>query len=110
MKAGTDAGPRKGDGGGGGVRGVVQEETDELGKTETEGQLLGLKHMQGNEKRQDEYVMDGRANAVLQGRKRSWQWLDGVEEEEDGKEGKSAIAVRDEGWIRMDWKSSKAAF
>lgn len=70
MKAGTDAGPRKGDGGGG-VRGVVQEETDELGKTETEGQLLGLKHMQGNEKRQDEYVMDGRANAVLQGRKRS---------------------------------------
>lgn len=48
-----------------------KEETDELGKTETEGQLLGLKHMQGNERRQDESVMDGRANAVLQGRKRS---------------------------------------
>lgn len=48
-----------------------KEETAELRETETEGQLLGLRHMQGNERRQDEPVMDGRANTVLQGRKRS---------------------------------------
>lgn len=53
--------------------------------------------MHGNERGQEEPVMDGRANAGLQGEERKMTTAGReheMEEEEDGEGGKSVITVR----------------
>lgn len=108
MKRVTDEGQRKGDGGGvcgAGRRKRREEETHELMETETEGQLLGFETYAWQRER------TGRAGDGWEGQRgvtgeeekmttagREHE----IEEEEDGEEGRSVIAVREYGWIRRD--------
>lgn len=100
MKRVTDEGQRKGDGGGvcvvWGKR--REEETDELIETETEGQLLEFETYAWQRERTGR-AGDGwegqRGVTGEEGKMTTAGWEHEIEEEEDGEEGRSVIAVRE---------------